>query len=546
MLHQLFFQGSNSKSNWGKIKVNNIEIPVEIVLSTGHVSDGNSSLGIYTARYINEQKITNDFRNPIAQNQSGGLLFSEKGAFDRRDPNRPFKSISPFLLIPNRQEIVNSGRKLMDYLSNGHYISRTSGDKEFWGINSSLSHEKYNTSFKNPFEEEEGLFFTEDSLQDYEAKVNDIVREWNVKNHRDANNHVFAIIPGEDEYENNPYYYKLKKMLVEAGIPSTFITLNTLLKIEEKSIAFGPILESIWLNVYSKMGGKPWRLANQLGNVHCFIGIGFGINKSDKENHIYAGIAHLFDNYGSWLDVASDSANISEGDLDSFDGPDKYSQGTASFKISESVSKSILYNALKLYKEKQTKTNENATNIVLHKLGQIFECEIIGFLEGIRQVLGSLGSCRLGLLQIEQEHHVRLYDQLGDLNRQNHVVYKGSTLKFNRSKNALATTGRINKSSYSGQITNYYGIGTPKPLILSSVIPSESILRRYGCNMEQFYDIDTLTDHAMALTQLHWGSLKDTVRLPITALYAQKVADLISKTKMRVDPSLGFFRPWFL
>ena len=93
---------------------------------------------------------------------------------------------------------------------------------------------------------------------------------------------------------------------------------------------------------------------------------------------------------------------------------------------------------------------------------------------------------------------------------------------------------------------NYPGIGTPQPLLLTSIVPNQQILQKYGCNANQFYSSEDLAKHAMALTQLHWGSLKDNVRLPITTLYAQKVADLISKTNMRINPGLGYFRPWFL
>jgi hypothetical protein len=50
----------------------------------------------------------------------------------------------------------------------------------------------------------------------------------------------------------------------------------------------------------------------------------------------------------------------------------------------------------------------------------------------------------------------------------------------------------------------------------------------------------------MALTQLHWGSTRDNIRLPITGMYAQKVADLISKTDALVETWESYHRPWFL
>ena len=454
--------------------------------------------------------------------------------------------MSPYLIAPSDEQILNPTRQLITWLSDGKYQSRTFGDQDFFGINLRESKGKYNTSFVNVFSEEENLFLVNQSMSQYQSAIEDIRRDWNIKSKKDPNKHVIVIIPGDRESDDNPYYFELKKVLVEEGIPSTFITFETLRKLQDPNIAFGPILQSIWLNIYAKMGGKPWRLANKLGNVHCFIGIGFGINPTASENHIFAGIAHLFDNYGSWIDIASDSANLSKSDVDSFEGTEKFTQGSASYKISQSVTQTIVNNALKLYQKKQTKTHENATNIILHKLGQIYECEVIGFLEGIRQVLGSLGNCNLGLLQIEQDHHIRLYGSYADTRKENYTIYRGTSLQLNRTKLLLATTGRSYRQTARGLFTNYPGIGTPQSLLLTSIEPSQQLLQKYGVNANQFFDILELSRHTMALTQLHWGSLKDNVRLPITALYAHKVADLISKTDAHINSWLGYYRPWFL
>ncbi|GAP21877.1 hypothetical protein [Leptolinea tardivitalis] len=545
-IRQIFMIGQKGLQNWGVIKVNQTEIPVEIVLTIAHAIAPKTSQGIYKAIFLPDQQITNDSNNPTPQTLSGGWLFTNRGAFDRRDPNRPFKVISPYIIVPNNEQSISSCRQLINYFSNGRYKARCKGDRDFIGISLPENKGKYNTSFVNAFEEEDGLYFVEETIQGYQKALQDIVRDWNITSKRDINKHAIVIIPGENDIDDNPFYYQLKKAFVEEGIPSTFITYETMNKINDPDIAFGPIMDSLWLNIYSKMGGKPWRLANSLGNVHCFIGIGFGINPETTGNHIFAGIAHIFDNYGSWIDVASDSANLSQNDLNSFEGTEKYTQGSASFKISQSVSQSIVYNALKLYQQKQTKTHENATNIVLHKLGQIYECEVIGFLEGIRQVLGSLGDCKLGLLQIEQEHHLRLYGAAAQTGKENNTIFRGSALQLNPEKLVIASTGRSYRQTSSGLFMNYPGIGTPQPLLLTSIVPNQQILQKYGCNANQFYSSEDLAKHAMALTQLHWGSLKDNVRLPITTLYAQKVADLISKTNMRINPGLGYFRPWFL
>ncbi len=278
-------------------------------------------------------------------------------------------------------------------------------------------------------------------------------------------------------------------------------------------------------------------------NVHCFIGIGFGMNINNEiGKHIYAGVAHVFDKFGSWVDIASGSQTISNEEREDFYEPQRYLEGTSSFKISKNLTQEIVYNALRLYQKQQTKTGEAPHNIVLHKLGQVYECEVLGFLEGVRHLLGTMENCRLGIVQIEQDHQVKLYGSASKNQRVDRTVQRGIGLKINSNKIALASTGFVTRTG--GQY--YLGIGTPQPLLITSILPAESVIRQYGLSNQQFFGVEALTRHIMALTQLHWGSIKDNIRLPITGMYAQKVADLISKTGASVDTWESYHRPWFL
>lgn len=525
------------------LSVGNLKIPIEVKFHQP-IPINRTTGSDYRAISIPDQQIVNDKQNPQPSSLSGGWLFINGGAYDREDTARPFEKVHPYLIIPKIDGIPDLGRELLNIFSDGEYVARNlKGDQPFIGLNRSESKSKYNCGFVNVWDEEEGVFFVDGSEADYLKVAQDVERDWNKSDSRDLNRIVIAIIPDtSNDAEDNPLYYGMKKIFLEEGIPSSFITIPTLQSLKNENVAFGPILNSLWLNMYTKLGGKPWRLASQLQNVHCFIGVGFGLNPRQSENHIYAGVAHVFDKYGSWIDIASSSENLTPEARASFEGPEKYLQGRSSYKISTKITQEIVYDALRLYQHYQTKTKEPARNIVLHKLGPIYECEIIGFLEGIRQTLGSLNDCRLGILQIEQDHLVRLYgDAAKDQKKEDHTVFRSTGLIFNKTKIALATTGRISRRSK----VYYPGIGTPTPLLLTSHVPSIDLLKRYGCNANQFYDIENLARHVMALTQLHWGSTKDNIRLPITTLYAQKVADLISKTGAKVDTWLSYHRPWF-
>jgi argonaute-like protein implicated in RNA metabolism and viral defense len=50
----------------------------------------------------------------------------------------------------------------------------------------------------------------------------------------------------------------------------------------------------------------------------------------------------------------------------------------------------------------------------------------------------------------------------------------------------------------------------------------------------------------MALTQLHWGSMRREIRLPVTVLYSQKVASLSARAEITSLPEGRVHRPWFI
>ena len=543
IIHEIFNLNDDVTSGtarWG-IQVNDVELPVDIVFFESQDISSISKAG-YKAIQIPLQNVVNDMQNPQPKSFGGGWMFSTWGAYDRNDANRIFDKVNPYLIVP--KEFAFKARSLLNILTDGEYKAKTSAknDTDFLGINRAESRKKYNTEFINVWDVEEGVYTVEDPNVDYWKYVLDIKRDWNKDVTKDLSRIALVVVPSVDEDDENSIYHRLKKVFVEEGIPSQFITTDTLDGLDNGNIAFGPILQSLWLNIYSKMGGKPWRLANRLGNVHAFIGIGFGLNPREKRNYVYAGVAHVFDRYGSWVDIASDYEDVSDDERKDFSSPDKFTQGTSSYKISRNLTQSIIYEALRLYQQNQSQTGESPKNIILHKLGKIYDCEVIGFLEGIRQILGTLDNCKLGILQIEQEHQLRLYGDSDSKPMVDRAIMRGRGLILDTSKLVLATTGSVLRGSKKF----YFGIGTPNPLLLTSVVPSNDLLEQYKCGVNQFYKIEELTNHVMALTQLHWGSSRDNIRLPITTLYARKVADLISKTGAKVHTWTKYNRPWFL
>ena len=391
------------------IELGELKIPVQITFLNEIKPSLDQVLGYRTIAFP-DQRVVNDQSNPVAKTYGGGWLFATQGAYDREAISRPFDSIKPYLVVPNIADVADLSRNLMDYFSDGEYTARTQqGDQSFSGLNRPENKPKYYVKFVNPWKEEEGLYLLPDAEDlTYKNCLQDIKRDWNSTAQKDLNRLAIIITP-TSKVEENELYYKLKKVLLEEGIPSQFISISTLKRLGDPNNAFGPTLHSLWLNMYAKMGGKPWKLASQMENVHCFIGVGFGLNTdNERGKHIFAGVAHVFDKFGSWIDITSGSQTISNEEHEDFFEPQKYLEGSSSFKISKTLTQEIIYNALRLYQQQQTRTGEAARNIILHKLGPIYECEVIGFLEGIRQLLGTMENCRLGIVQIEQDPSVSI------------------------------------------------------------------------------------------------------------------------------------------
>jgi len=547
MIEAIFGKGES-------FKVNDLEMPLQILFSrkASPVTDQNAVP--YQIIALNDQPICTNQQRRRGAIASGGWLFQQDGSYDRNDIDRPFDTIHPYVIVSNLPGAVDLAEQLLDCMSDGSYSKKRGTmyeDIHFLGLNHPENKTKYNVSFTRLERGDTGFHIVEPMDANYQSVAKHIGLEWLAARDKDPTRIVLVALPEEEreQEEESPLYYRLKRIFIEDGMPTQFINYGTLKGLTEPAIPFGHTLWTLFLDIYVKLGGKPWRLASELQNVNCFIGVGFALSPRAITNssHIYTGVANVFDRYGNWLDITTAYQPLSEGDKDSFEGRYRFLQGTASFKISETVTEEIVSTSLELYALKQTVAGRYPKNIVFHKLGEIYECEVEGFLQAVQQKLGTLENCRLGIAAIRTNHDIRLYGPADTLRNRDRVVARGSCVLVNDAKSILATTGRIYREKPGRVINRYSGIGTPRPLVVQRVLPNMHQLQAYKCSEDQFYTIQDLTSHVLALTQLHWGSFREDIRLPITTLYAKKVADIVSKSGVvKIESWMGLHRPWFI
>ena len=455
--------------------------------------------------------------------------------YDSNTADRPFNAIKPYLIVPGLQ--IANANQLMDFLA-GDYKRRPKTsfpDDDFSGINT-----YFDVQFDPP--DENDIIVVEDTtIADYLDATESILYSWAKESEKEGRI-VVVVVPNKNkngnDNENDPYIL-VKKRLVEAGLPSQMIEVETLNQVADTSMPFGHTLWTFALDLYVKLGGKPWTLARPINDVNCLIGLGFGRSPKKMSNPIYIGIANVFDQGGQWLDLNSDDHELTDEEWQSLKDEEQNSLGTSSFKLHHEMSANIISQSLKSY---YTKNNQVAKKVVFHKNGDVYESEALGFLQSLSEnVLNNrlpLSSARFALVSIYKNHNIRMYGpNFPEILPMDYTITKGSAQILNENTAVIATTGK-NPFGYSG-------IGTPAPLIVQRFVPSEETFSNTGFNLNQMYSIQEICEHVFSLTRLHWGTTND-IRLPITSDYAQKIAEFLARTEVNVAFLLKSKRLWWI
>ena len=283
---------------------------------------------------------------------------------------------------------------------------------------------------------------------------------------------VYAVPDETYVPEDRDYYIPLKQLTASAGELTQMINYSTL----QRGSRNPYILFNLALNIYGKAGGKAWGIAGKLeGDVH--IGVDIAGN--------YA-VAALLTDPGrpevTWEYEANPAVEVAE------------------------VLDTLIYRIAAENEEKF----RHASNIVVYRDGAAHWSEV----EKLRDAFTRLKmdgiipqEAGYSLVEVRKRIAPRIYRAAGDkiLN-----PIKGTYLLLGKNTAIVATSGAPERPlpSLSGLV---------RPLALRLVDTS---------NWET--DILSLARNVYWLAQLHWGSAFTTPRLPITTLYAHKIARFLS------------------
>jgi hypothetical protein len=483
--------------------------------------------------------------------QLWGIVYHKP--FDYNDGSREFSAIRPWVVVPEEEHLTRLAKGLCGFLASGYQKREGTsfGDIQFNGMEN---------QFKVPFNfsPDEDIIQVDGSVESYLTEAENLLMRWK-QTGSDPSRIVFVAVPDlyggtddseDEEQETDDPYLEVKKLLVEGGLPSQMIEYNTLYDIEDPSVGYGYTVWTLALNLYVKLGGKPWTLNRPLDNVNCLIGIGFGRDSDAIQNQLYVGVANVFDEAGQWLSVSSEDKRLDEEDIDSIKEREYFLPETSSFKIKEDVTQRIVGKSLRLYKERHS--TQSPQKVVVHKNGRIYDSEAAGFLAAVGEHIGNIQKARLGLVSIYKSNDLRMfgppYGAGKRIVRLEHTVTRGCAFIFDGSSAVVATTGKlfeVRRGKPMGEYS-YKGIGTPDPLIVERYMPPQELLDKYGLDESHFYTIQEICEHILALTKLHWGTMRQDIRLPVTSMFSQRIARFMARARIRAEESLKWTKPWWI
>lgn len=312
-------------------------------------------------------------------------------------------------------------------------------------------------------------------------------------------NRLFLVCAPEKGYasddETSPYY-RIKRFLLEKGIPSQMVDTPTLQNPDWKDL-------NLALNVIAKCGVTPWVLPDALPDADFFVGLSYTQSRWHGSQRLM-GYANVFNNYGRW--------EFYSGNTETF----AYDERTKYFKV-------LIQQTLERLALSET------PHIHFHYSAKFSRADREAMLEAARSVRPQ-GT--YSFIWINTHHGVRLYDS--------RVETDGS---LSRGSYAIASPHQIYLST-TGYNLYRKVLGTPQVLEINARTEHPENTPNSSP------DLKAVAVHILSLTKLNWASTDSLCAEPITTKYAGNIAYL-TDAFLRQGSTFRLNRvlektPWFL
>ena len=291
-------------------------------------------------------------------------------------------------------------------------------------------------------------------------------------------------------------YYRIKRCLLEAGIPCQMVDTPTVHNPDYKDL-------NLALNIVAKCGVTPWVLPGSISDADFFVGLSHTRSSRNQGTRIM-GFANVFNEYGRW---------------------EFYSGGGDAFPYEERAAR---YETLVFDTLKRLPLSERPS-ICFHYSAKFSRQDRDAILRGARKV-------RPGgvyfFVWINRHHHVRFYDSRPE-----------SDGSLTRGKYVAGAPNQVYVST-TGQNPYRKALGTPKVLEVNVHVEAPEGERRAAP------DLRAMAGQILSLTKLNWASTDSLCAEPITTKYAGDVAYLAAafmrqSGNFKLHPVLER-TPWFI
>ena len=293
-------------------------------------------------------------------------------------------------------------------------------------------------------------------------------------------------------------YYRMKRVLLEAGMPCQMIDSTTLLNPHFRDL-------NLSLNIMAKTGTTPWVLPESIPDADVFIGLSYTQRRDVAIDKRIVGFANVFNGYGRWK---------------------FYSAGTLSVSYSE---RTKLFEHL-IYQTLERLALTNTPTVYIHYSAKFSRKDRQAILRGAQRVRPN---GRYVFVWINTQHPIRLFDRRRETDGS---VARGRYITCSDNQIILSTTGY-----------NPYGkrIGTPTNLEINVYRESDTPRARSRV------DLRAIARQILCLTKLNWASSNAICSEPITTKYAKDIAYLVAafheqnEQPFRLSSRLEH-TPWFI
>ncbi len=291
-------------------------------------------------------------------------------------------------------------------------------------------------------------------------------------------------------------YFRVKRYLLEQGIPCQMVDMPTLLDPDWKDL-------NLALNIVAKCGVTPWVLPNKIPDADFFVGLSYTQSRKAGSQRLI-GYATVFNQFGRW---------------------EFYSGNTEAFSYEE---RSKYFGLLVESTLKRLSLQDNPT-IYFHYSAKFSKEDRTAILRAARSVRPR-GT--YSFVSINSHHNIRLFDNRPDTDGS---LRRGSYIAMSPYRIMISTTG-YNPFRKS--------LGTPLPLEVTTWIEAPEGAARNAP------DLRALAVQILSLTKLNWASTDALCAEPITTKFAGDIAYLTDAflrqaVSFHLHPALEN-TPWFI